>query len=190
MASTYSGGVKTLVSLLIKTGIEIKSYRTLSEAVEKAQKPLSQIIVLIKDDLQVLKKINKNLRIMGKGYLMKSVDADLLEYNQANDLRAEWWEKLSMPSEEINALVMVNKYDDILNNIESKIQKSEEPFAKFMKKSDDLNVLLRSTEKALNSWKMANDGLVLALKNNQQPNFTLFVMRAREIKNEVDKLKY
>jgi len=187
--SAYTGDVKALVNLLITTGIEIQSYYTLSRAVEKAQKPLEEIVTLIKADLSDLQEINKNLRIKGIANLNKSVDKYLVPYNDAAELKKKWSEQLSDPAKEANALNMVNKYDDILQNLLPQVQAQQEAIAKFEKKCDNLDLLLTNTQKALDSWISANAQLAGALKDKRQPNIALFVVRAAEIKYAVDKLR-
>ena len=188
-ASAYTGDLKALVNLLITTGIEIQSYYTLSKAVEKAQKPLEEIVTLINADLSDLQEINKNLRVMGIANLNKSVDKYLAPYNDAADLKKKWSEQLSDPAKEVNALNMVNKYDDILQNLLPQVQAQQEASAKFEKKCDNLDLLLTNTQKALDSWISANAQLAGALKDKRQPNIALFVVRAAEIKYAVDKLR-
>ncbi len=187
--SAYTGDVKALVNLLITTGIEIQSYYTLSKAVEKAQKPLEEIVTLINDDLSDLQEINKELRDIGTANLTKSADIYLAQYNDAADLKKKWSDQLADPAKEANALNMVNKYDDILQNLLPQVQAHQEIIAKFEKKCDNLDSLLSNTQKALDSWKSANAQLAGALKDRRQPNIALLVIRAAEIKYAVDKLR-
>jgi hypothetical protein len=188
-ASAYTGDVKDLISLITKTGIEIQSYRTLSKAVESAKKPLADIVTLIYDDLGDLLKISKNLRRKGLANLRKPAEQVLVKYNGAEKLKKKWLDQLSVPANEVAALNMVKKYDDVLQNLLPEVQAHQETIANFNKKCDNLDALLSSTQKALASWKIANAQLAQALKDRRQPNIALFVIRAAEIKNAVDKLR-
>lgn len=197
-ASAYSGDVRVLTEKLIQTGIEIKSYHSLSRAVEKAQGPLGEIADMICADANDLGIINKRMYQKSKANLRFEAQTVRAEYAVRNKLRKKWVsqfakaakaEDAAQEAQEATALKMLKEYDRLFENFQHDLQAINQSLADCKDKSERLASLLSKTKKAIVYWKNANDELAQALKDNRQPNIRLLVTRAIEIQNAVKKLR-
>ncbi len=185
--SAVAAGVQ-LGQVLIRTGIEIKAFHDLAQAVNAAHPALAEVAKYLEADLEDLRRL----------YLKASQDLEAALDDQYGE-RESQRNKLQEKRNQLRNTMITNFHDatieqvmlveELLAHMEPEHQEyTRQRNAVLLRRTTTLQ-MFKKASKGVRAWVRAHEELKVALEQNRQPNVRLILATAQELKDAVDRIR-
>lgn len=185
--SAVAAGVQ-LGQILIRTGIEIKAFHDLAQAVGAAHFALAEVGKYLEADLEDLRRL----------YLKASQDLEAAlddTYGKREDQR----DRLLAKRNELRDVMLASFNDATIEQVmmlEELLARMEPEHQEYINQHEALLLqrtttiqMFKKAQKGVRAWVQAHEELKLAIEQNRQPHVRLILSTAQEIKDAVDRTR-
>jgi len=180
--------VVSLTTLITDTAINIKTYRDLSKAVEKAHPIFVHMAPLIKADLEDLDSVFRASANVAEVLLDAEYEEGNVHYyalkSQIKTERAGAEDPISDAS-----VTRLNELYSVFTPVEKEYKEYERKLGELISKRVQVESLLREASDTITSWVEAHGDLKRALKDKKNVDVGLLIVRTQEIRDAVEKLR-
>jgi hypothetical protein len=173
---------------LIETGIQIKAFHDLDEAVGATHETLAKVAEYLEKDLADLKR----LYITATQDIERDLDNAFGEREwyrtELLNKRSELRRNLTGSFSDAN-IQALEKIEALIAHMEPEHQEYEKRRADFFKERSATTRMFDKAQRGVVAWLQAHEELKQALEQNRRPNVRLIMVTAQEIKDAVDRIQ-
>lgn len=180
--------VESLTTLIIDTAINIKTYRDLSKAVEKAHPIFVHMAPLIIADLNDLYSVFRASADAAEVLLdAEYEEGNMHYYALKSQIKTE---RAGAEDPILDAgVTKLNGLYSVFTPVEKEYKEYERKLGELMSKRVQVESLLREASDTITSWVEAHGDLKRALKDKKNLDVGLLIVRTQEIRDAVEKLR-